>query len=228
MIKTKRNLLIVIIVGLIVILGMGITSILAWLTDNKEIDYDGETSQFQLSYDIYFDQGEGLDPIPASQYYIGDDESEDNLKLIQMSLGDQNAPNFIGKLRINISVTTNGNYYLRVKFNNEWYMARRSMTTDLVRYSTINQSGDTLMPYTLASNWYYDQASAYTYYTQPVNNSSVLPVINGPMTKTIEYKDYTTTSYETKYYVYLDVKFEYVQANRMYAIWNLDHIPQAQ
>lgn len=225
--KAKHRFLLVTIISLIVLLVMGITGIYAWLTDNKDLSYDGVTSQFHLTYELWFDQGEGLDPIDASSFFIGDDEDENNLKVIQMSLGDKKAPNYIGKLRIKVNIETNGKYYLRIKFNNEWFMEKKSLTTDLIRYSTLNQSGDNIMPYNLADGWFFDALSNYIYYTQEISTSSAIDVISLPMTTALEYKDYLSTSYETKYYAYLDVKFEYVQANRMYAIWNLDRIPQA-
>lgn len=235
--KAKQKLLFISLF-LLVLVGLGAQVVYAWFTVYKESEHEGETSSLEIEYKIWFDQNgnsifeDGID-VDASRYYIGDDTNEAgqpanelSLRLINMSAGDPSAENYIAKLRVQVRVFTNANYYIRVKFANEWFMARHSLSTNVTRYVTINQSNQLLMPYGLNSNWYYDPVTTYTYYQSNISDASItLPVVDKP--SLTEFSDSSTITFITKYYVYLDIQFEFVQANRMHAIWDLEEIPHS-
>ena len=221
----KRKLTIIIIF-IFLIIGLSITRIYAWLTDDKVTEHIGKTSELTINYNIWFEQDgvDGYNPnidVDASIYYKG--ETQKNLKVIEMSAGNKNAINYISKLRIQIDVNTNASYYIRAKFKNEWFMKRTSLSTNLTRYTTINQSGALLMPYGINSNWYYDLKSNYTYYKDIINSPATIDIIN--YNSRSDYTDFSNTTSITNYLVYLDFEIEFVQANRMYAIWGFDNIP---
>ena len=230
MVKSKRNLIFLLIAILALVLSLGAKAIYAWLTDIKEKSFDGTTSELILNYDLWFDQNNnGLIDAgeEAINFYIGDDEEELDLQVLEVSVGNKDAINYIGNLRLHVNVETNSEYYIRAKFNSEWFVKKTSLNTMIVRQTTLALAEDYLMPYTLADNWYYDTTSAYTYYQNKITTNSEVDVVASPMIKTIEYTDSTTLTQVTIYSMYLDVEIEYVQANRMSAIWGIDTIPQA-
>lgn len=224
--RKSKYILTLFILFMLLLLGFSISSIYAWLTDDKTSEHNGETSGLLIDYIIWFEQdGQvGYNPnidIDASEYFKG--ESYNNLKVIEMSAGNKNSINYIGNLRFQLNVTTNSDYYIRVKFKNEWFMERTSLSTNLTRYSTLNQSANSLMPYGISSNWYYDSKSNYIYFKNIVKTDSLIEVINSISNS--EYVDFSNSTSITKYLVYLDFELEFVQANRMYAIWGMDAIP---
>ncbi len=215
--RKHKNKLIFFSLIILFILSLSTLSIYAWLTDTEEDHIPGNTSELIVNYIVWFDQNEngtyesGTD-IDASTYYSG--EADDNLKVIVLSTGDEAAPNYIGKLRIQADITVEGSYYIRARFNHEWFMQR-----------TINQSSSDMMPYGLDEDWYYDTTSNYVYYSSTVTASGTISIVTTPSLSS--YKDFSNTTYITKYFAYLDFELEFVQSNRMTQIWNIDSIPVA-
>ncbi|MDD4212435.1 MAG: hypothetical protein PHY42_03430 [Bacilli bacterium] len=224
--RKHKNKLIFFSLILLFILSLSTLSIYAWLTDTKEDLIPGNTSELIIDYIVWFDQNEngtyesGTD-IDASTYYSG--ETDDNLKVIVLSTGDETALNYIGKLRIQANITVEGSYYMRARFNHEWFMERTSRSSGLSTYNTINQSSENMMPYGLNAAWYYDTTSNYVYYSSTVTTSGTVSIVATPSLSS--YKDFSNTTYITKYFAYLDFELEFVQSNRMTQIWNIDSIP---
>jgi hypothetical protein len=222
--KTRKSVLIIFIVLILVVLALQITGIFAWLTDTSDSEFDGETSELKVVYRIWFEkdgtEGFGTGDISAEDYYIGDDQTEDDLRVLLISTGNPEADNYIGKLRVQIIINTNGSYYARVKFAGEWFVERKTLPDGPIRYTTLNLETN---PYGIADTWYYDSTSGYTYYKNAINASGTIDCINSPSLS--NYTDKATTNQESKYYLHLDIDFEFVQANRMYAIWGFDTIP---
>lgn len=230
--KIKSNLIFISIIMIFIIVLAVVTYTVAWLIDSDSFIKEGETSTLKIEYLSWFEQdnnpGFGSSDIAASEYFLSDSVNEENnLNVVKMSLGDKTAPNYIGKLRFSINVNTNSEYYIRIKIKNEFFVEKTSRSTQIVRYNTLTQSEENMMPYNLEADWYYDPVSHYLYYNTKITSDSVIKVIDKEMTTIIDYLDSTTTTYINKYFVYLDLELEYVQANRMKAIWGFDEIPKA-
>ena len=212
---SKRSFYILLVsLFIFVVLAFQITSIFAWLSDEKSKEFDGETSDLKVTYLIWFEEdgveGYSSDDIDGSEYY------NQNTKLLEMSAGDENAENYIGKLRVQIQVETNSKYYFRMKFANEYFLKRTIIANESIRYNSLPQA-DNLMPYGLGENWFYDNTSDYTYYQYQIDSTQTLNLIDSESLS--EYSNRTTTTHIYEYFVYLELELEYVQANRMEAIW---------
>jgi hypothetical protein len=212
---SKRSFYILLVsLFIFVVLAFQITSIFAWLSDEKSKEFDGETSDLKVTYLIWFEEdgveGYSSDDIDGSEYY------NQNTKLLEMSAGDENAENYIGKLRVQIQVETNSKYYFRMKFANEYLLIRTTIANESIRYNSLPQA-DNLMPYGLGENWFYDNTSDYTYYQYQIDSTQTLNLIDSESLS--EYSNRTTTTHIYEYFVYLELELEYVQANRMEAIW---------
>ena len=222
--KIKNNLFIIILV-LLMLISFTTLFIYAWLTDIKEKDFSGETSSLDIEQIIWFEL-DGVDgytsgDVLASNYLAS--ANEENLDLLMISTGDVNASNYIGNLRMRVDIKTNGKYYIRLRFKNEWYMKRTSYLTETTKYMSLNQENDEVMPYGLADSLYYETNSNYVYYENLLEEDSLITIID--KASTTAYEDKETATSNTTYFLYLDIEIEYVQANRMQAIWGLDSIP---
>ncbi|NLD26400.1 MAG: hypothetical protein GX661_03470, partial [Acholeplasmataceae bacterium] len=54
--KTRKSVLIIFIVLILVVLALQITGIFAWLTDTSDSEFDGETSELKVVYRIWFEK----------------------------------------------------------------------------------------------------------------------------------------------------------------------------
>lgn len=186
----------------------------AWYRLNKVVPIVLSNGEFDVTMVVTFDNVEvGLN----SPYYDVDK------KVIRINASDENADNYIGKLKIDLEVRSDIAARFRLQIQDEWQLIRNysESSTISVLYHEATALGPIDNPFIISTSFPYiiDNLN-YIYY-----DDIVLPDVEysfNVITKGTKYYGRVTEQYYEECFVDLDLLFDIVQANRFIERWEID------
>lgn len=193
------------------------SGVFAWYRLNKFVPIELSNGEFDVTMIVTFDNVEvGLNSV----YY------DNGKNVIIINAFDENAINYIEKLKIDIIIRSDIAARFRIKIQDEWQLTRYydefSSTSVLYHEKTANGPIDN--PFIIAGNEIFPHKTDewnYIYY-----DNIVLPDIEyefNVILKGTKYHAKITETYYEECYVYLDLLFDIVQANRFSERWLIDN-----
>lgn len=193
-----------------------LSSVFAWYKLNEFIPIVLESGEFDVVMIVTFD---GIEVGENSVYY------DAVKKVIRIDASKETAPNYIGKLKIDLEVRTDIAARFRLKIQDEWQLVRyyaENTTISVINHVKTAEGPidnpfiiDQSFPYK-ADNW------GYIYYDGIILPSTESTVFN-VVTKGTKYLGRVTDMYYEECYVDLDLLFDIVQANRFSERWLINN-----
>jgi hypothetical protein len=186
----------------------------AWFEDDEFLNVIIRPGSIEVSIQVYFDDVEVLSNSP---YY------DSTTKILQINTFDDQAPNYIGKLKITMQVVAHNTSRLRFRLLDEWvltrYFTNGGITNIIVPYDVVVQ-GINQSPYTIHPDFFRVSANPYYYFDGFIGKNQTLQftLVNGGL----PYPVRTTDNYYEEVFVHLQVIVDVVQANRIAEKWNVE------
>lgn len=209
-----RKLIISIIIFVFSVVLLTVSSF-AWFRSQNVLPIVLTSGEFEVTMQVNFDNLEvGLN----SPYY------DQTKKIVIIDGANVNAPNYIGKLSIGLTIKSNIAARFRVKLQDEWQLYRHyfasNTTVSSVIYHERTPEGPIDNPFIIAPTFnHLIDDNAYIYYNGVVipNVAYTFPII----TKGTRYNVRVNDVYEETCIVHLDLFFDIVQANRFSERWDI-------
>ncbi len=231
MIKIKHNALLCLFVAAVVLLVCLTSGTLAWLSAEANRNSNINIGDFEAK---------AIPTIDGQNLYTVDGLFDENKGILSLNgvlkskytAAEQVGEYFVEDLHLDVLVNTDIRAYLRVKINTEWTLTRTYIT---VQRDPVVEAVYALsdFPYNLVPNatstvelptsdWMYDQATGYAYYTKVIEKGlNTIPFTDGA----IGYNTSVSRNYVETCLASIGVVLELVQANRYEAIWNISQLP---
>ena len=190
---------------------IAITASYAWIFQNKTREYNLQTSNFIIETDVFFLQNDEQQ-ISASSYK----DTATGYYIVNIS--DPSALNYAGKLNINIRYKGVTKAYLRVYVGDMWLVNGEAINKENTEYITPTY----WLENRIYDNYYYysgyadeNEQERGVVYCDAINDERIIPFISGIHNMAGIYNGE----------LYLEIKAEAVQINRISSFWGMDSIP---
>jgi hypothetical protein len=185
----------------------------AWIEYVETLPITIHPGDYEIELRVYLDD---VEVTSSSPYY----DSETGL--LTLNAFDEDADNYIGKLRIWTSVHVHNASRIRFRLYDQWELRRiffvGGETRNVVPYALIDE-GVATSPYFIHSDYFRKGSDPFYYYDGLLakDESRSWNLIDGAT----GFDERTTLNYTEEVYVSLMVQVEIVQANRIVKVWGL-------
>lgn len=216
--RKHKAKLTVLMFNMVFLLIASIVSIYAWFELRNAYQTRIETGKMDAEVIVMFDQINGI------QFY------DQNKNAFLVNAFDQNADNYIGKIKVMVNITSNTPARVRIKFQDEWQIVRTlndetiedRVTTRIMYHEEMGPAYLPFSPFKWGSSFnpLFDN-QGYIYYPGIVKNNQTTPLVINLVNGGDPYPKRVTQVFTEECYVYVNVRVEIVQANRVEQIWNI-------
>ena len=195
-----------------------LSSTYAWLFITKERPHDIVATNLIVHPEVYFTTPDNVSTISADPYM-------DNGYYV-VNLSDPMAPNYVSRLHVTINVTGTTRCYLRVYVADMWVANEDDGNGNIVKTVFLQENTNFQHPI----NMWLDNRLYDTYYYYNYNNPTYgRGVVANPTEANLPIPFITGLSEEIGIIdnseLYLEIRAEVVQYNRLEAFWNMTAIP---
>lgn len=211
------------LVTFILVFGATVIATYAWFMQQEERSIVLQTGDFVVELLVSFD---GTTIGPLSPYY----DAERGVVIVNAY--DDQSPNYIGNMQIDIAITPAIAARARIKVRDEWEVTRFYIDETGVNpippiVSTIiheDPPGFPYLPYTILM---FDplfqgktDENSFIYHQDilPTDQRTIIPLIDGG----VPYPARSNLVFYEECYVYIDFYVDIVQANRVFEMWQID------
>lgn len=206
--RTKR---LVAMMAMLALFLVGFT--FAWIEYVETVPITIHPGEYEIEIHVYLDEVEVTSSNPHYDAETG---------LLTLNAFDENADNYIGKLRVSATAHAHNASRVRFRLYDQWELRRiffvGGETRSVVPYSLVTNGSDS-SPYQVHTDFFRKGSDPFYYYDGILGKNQTLTwvLIDGATGFDVR----TTLNYTEEVYVSLMIQAEILQANRIVKVWGL-------